>query len=545
MRLASTVLPINSSSKYRRLGEASMADEVYQHPPPEESSPQGRLPEVEVPSSLAIELNIMTQGDLDRLRETYSFPLGLRMRLPGKGKTIIFVSASEVAFYEAMLSAGLRFPVHPTIKWILNFYGICPAQLSPNAWQSETGQKYSQGGLQQRQGMEEEIFLHLGRRLGVPFEHSSRGRGRTSFEVMGRVLRSWGTLGGIRVEAEDDIGGRAAASMGDARIIEKEMRRILPHVHDLDLLRWSGEKIRDPFLGPAPSSLSSSSNSRLGSQLDSRLSSELRSDAMSKRIKLSLLAKAIAPLPEAKKNKTDGGAHVIPARPLVLGEGNAAKSIPGEALGPHAFVMASATTAEKILAGVILPADKENVEKFTFDQVVTKVLHILGQGVILGSSLAIRSRDFVESANNHCALAESSKLEMVWAQNQAIELEGATAEANAREAKAAKEVEARYKEVMRLQLRVAELEKTQNFAKGRIIAAFKESKDFQEVVVGSASFYFGDGFNFCKKQLMYQYPQLGIDFEDIEMDHKFLAQVEAKADKKDGEVAEEKEQWED
>ena len=112
-----------------------VADEVNQHPlpPPEESSPRERLVEIEVPSSTATELNIMTQGDHDRLRKTYSFPLGVRMRIPKNSEMILSSNDSEVAFYEAAFSAGLRFPMHPTIKRILNFYNICPAQLSPNA----------------------------------------------------------------------------------------------------------------------------------------------------------------------------------------------------------------------------------------------------------------------------------------------------------------------------------------------------------------------------------------------------------------------------
>ncbi|GFY96664.1 hypothetical protein Acr_11g0009700 [Actinidia rufa] len=101
-----------------------------------EGSPQGKLPEVDVPSSPATELNTMTQGDLDRLRETCSFPMGVQTRIPGKGKTVLSASTGEVAFYEVAFPAGLRFPVHPTIKRILNFYGICPAQLSLNAWRN-------------------------------------------------------------------------------------------------------------------------------------------------------------------------------------------------------------------------------------------------------------------------------------------------------------------------------------------------------------------------------------------------------------------------
>ncbi|GFZ02200.1 hypothetical protein Acr_15g0008090, partial [Actinidia rufa] len=66
----------------------------------------------------------------------------------------------------------------------------------------------------------------------------------------------------------------------------------------------------------------------------------------------------------------------------------------------------------------------------------------------------------------------------------------------------------------------------------RIIAAFKESDDFLEAVRGSASSYFSDGFDFCKRQLAHQYPDLGVDLEDVEMDHELLAKEEAEAEKK-------------
>ncbi|GFY87356.1 hypothetical protein Acr_05g0009950 [Actinidia rufa] len=136
--------------------------------------------------------------------------------------------------------------------------------------------------------------------------------------------------------------------------------------------------------------------------------------------------KQVAQPPESKKAKTDTGASEAPARlPIASGEGSSIRRTLGEALGPQASVMASAVTAEKILAGVILPADKEKVDRLTFDQVVTKFIHAIGQGVILGSSLAVRSRDLSESALNQKAVAESVEMEMVRAQNRAIELEGA------------------------------------------------------------------------------------------------------------------------
>ncbi|GFZ06624.1 hypothetical protein Acr_18g0007940 [Actinidia rufa] len=243
--------------------------------------------------------------------------------------------------------------------------------------------------------------------------------------------------------------------------------------------------------------------------------------------------KQVAQSPEPKKARIDTGASRAPAKPPVAsGAGSSAQRTLGKALGPQASVMASAATAEKILAGVILPADKEKVDKLTFDQVVTKFIHTLGQGVILGSSLAVRSRDFVESALNQKAVAESTEMEMVRAQNRAIELEGALAEEKAKGNKLAEDADARSKVIVKLEARISELEKSQSLTQGRIIAAFKESDDFLEAVRGSASSYFGDGFDFCKRQLAHQYPDLGVDLEDVEMDHEFLAKEEAEAEQR-------------
>ncbi|GFY91276.1 hypothetical protein Acr_07g0014720 [Actinidia rufa] len=150
----------------------------------------------------------------------------------------------------------------------------------------------------------------------------------------------------------------------------------------------------------------------------------------------------------------------------------------------------------------------------------------------LGSSLAVRSRDFAESALNQKAVAESAEMEMVRAQNRAIEMEGALAEEQAKGKKLAEDADARNKVITKLEARISELEKSQSLTQGRIIAAFKESDDFLEAVRGSASSYFGDGFDFCKRQLAHQYPDLGVDLEDVEMDHEFLAKEEAEAEQR-------------
>ncbi|GFZ10876.1 hypothetical protein Acr_22g0002740 [Actinidia rufa] len=218
--------------------------------------------------------------------------------------------------------------------------------------------------------------------------------------------------------------------------------------------------------------------------------------------------KQVAQSPEPKKARIDTGASGASARPPVTsGAGSSARQVLSEALGPQASVMASAATAEKILAGVVLPADKEKVDRLTFDQVVTKFLHVVGQGVILGSSLVVRSRDFAEGTLNQKAEKAKGR-------------------------KLAEDVDARGKVISKLEARIFDLEKSQSLTQGRIIAAFKESDDFLEAVRGSASSYFGDGFDFCKRQLAKQYPDLGVDLEDVEMDQELLAKEEAEAEKR-------------
>ncbi|GFY88419.1 hypothetical protein Acr_06g0003590 [Actinidia rufa] len=220
--------------------------------------------------------------------------------------------------------------------------------------------------------------------------------------------------------------------------------------------------------------------------------------------------KQVAQSPEPKKARIDTGASRAPAKPPVAsGAGSSAHRTLGEALGPQASVMASAATAEKNSGWGDTPGRQGE-----------------------GSSLAVRSRDFAESALNQKAVAESAEMEMVRAQNRAIEMEGALAEEQAKGKKLAEDADARNKVIAKLEARISELEKSQSLTQGRIIAAFKESDDFLEAVRGSASSYFGDGFDFCKRQLAHQYPDLGVDLEDVEMDHEFLAKEEAEAEQR-------------
>ena len=39
-----------------------------------------------------------------------------------------------VCFFEVAFDNGLRFSLHPFIKWVLQHFNVCPSQLSPNYW---------------------------------------------------------------------------------------------------------------------------------------------------------------------------------------------------------------------------------------------------------------------------------------------------------------------------------------------------------------------------------------------------------------------------
>ena len=64
--------------------------------------------------------------------ERYRPPPGIRVWVPD---VLTFYAASVpgmVCFFEVTFDNGLRFPLHPFMKRVLQHFNICPSQLAPN-----------------------------------------------------------------------------------------------------------------------------------------------------------------------------------------------------------------------------------------------------------------------------------------------------------------------------------------------------------------------------------------------------------------------------
>ena len=64
----------------------------------------------------------------------YRPPPGVQVWCPDLLTSYIIQVPKMVCFFEAVFENGLRFPLHPFIKNVLQHFNVCPSQLSPNFW---------------------------------------------------------------------------------------------------------------------------------------------------------------------------------------------------------------------------------------------------------------------------------------------------------------------------------------------------------------------------------------------------------------------------
>uniref|UniRef100_A0A2N9GGF3 Uncharacterized protein n=1 Tax=Fagus sylvatica TaxID=28930 RepID=A0A2N9GGF3_FAGSY len=73
------------------------------------------------------------QDDIDRIRRRYQIPDDVVLRIPNSDERACCPKyEGDVAFYEADLRAGLRFPMQPFVRELLDFLSLAPGQVNPN-----------------------------------------------------------------------------------------------------------------------------------------------------------------------------------------------------------------------------------------------------------------------------------------------------------------------------------------------------------------------------------------------------------------------------
>ena len=64
----------------------------------------------------------------------YRPPFGVRVWFPDILTSYMVQVPKMVCFFEVAFDNGLRFPLHPFIKRVLQHFNVCPSQLAPNFW---------------------------------------------------------------------------------------------------------------------------------------------------------------------------------------------------------------------------------------------------------------------------------------------------------------------------------------------------------------------------------------------------------------------------
>ncbi|GFZ07030.1 hypothetical protein Acr_18g0012000 [Actinidia rufa] len=464
-------------------------------------------------SSLTKENNVMSQAELDNLGATYSFPLGIRLWIPGDGETILSARQGEVAFYEAAFLAGLRLPIHPTIRKILIHYKICPAQLSPNAWRSvicslaRPEKNLLRGSLSNVKGWKKRFFFTSRDEWEFP-------SGMAADDSTPRVPRSWGTPG-------KSCNKLPALSEVDAKRTETIFGKIEPGGY-FEVSKVLGSRTFKKHFALGCTVLSSSGGDNTTSGDDGEFGTRedsveylgvIRRDiggairralpAMSARVgapalgektggkaKAEKAVKAMTAKPPTKgvviwEKRTREGDHIIEkGEPDSSKEKEAAPPPPPKRFkSTRGAINARGRAVE---AGTSSPGGGIGSESMMSDASVARRLLTGGQVVVFASSLALRSQEHLHNIDFHMAREDSAELELVKAQKRVVKAENWLAELSEEGSKPGTEA----------------------------------------AVTDSAATYFSEGFEFCKRQLLHQFPNLGVDVANMAMDPSFAEEEE-------------------
>jgi hypothetical protein len=82
---------------------------------------------------------VVDADGLDSYRRKYQIPKDVVLRIPESDEVAYSSRYGDVVFYEADFNAGVRFPLQPLMRELLNHLNLSPGQLAPNAWRTVVG----------------------------------------------------------------------------------------------------------------------------------------------------------------------------------------------------------------------------------------------------------------------------------------------------------------------------------------------------------------------------------------------------------------------
>uniref|UniRef100_A0A2N9FXG2 Uncharacterized protein n=1 Tax=Fagus sylvatica TaxID=28930 RepID=A0A2N9FXG2_FAGSY len=130
--------PVRSEDLPEGLSDRDEGTHSLEETPSISGSSEGAGPEAKWTARFYLSKVVDADG-LDSYRRKYQIPEDVVLRIPESDEVACSSKYGDVAFYEADFKSGVRFPLQPLMRELLNHLNLSPGQLAPNAWRTVVG----------------------------------------------------------------------------------------------------------------------------------------------------------------------------------------------------------------------------------------------------------------------------------------------------------------------------------------------------------------------------------------------------------------------